>query len=69
MVKKKLTMKQVRLSPDYGNAITQEQVAKKLGVTKATISSWETGTRHPSAVKFLEWCRVMKADPRIVKMH
>ena len=38
------------------SGMTQTDLAKKLGVTKCTISTWETGSRTPSFDKLNELC-------------
>lgn len=39
-----IRLKRLRLNSD----MTQQQVARKLGLTKSVISAYETGTRQPS---------------------
>lgn len=39
--------------------ITQSEIAKKLGVCKATVSSWEIGRTEPNLEKIEEICAVL----------
>ena len=34
--------------------LTQSDVAKKLGITEASVSQWETGSTHPSTKRLFE---------------
>ena len=44
------------------NGMTQTDLAKKLGVTKGTISTWETGSRSPSFEVIDELCDMFRAS-------
>jgi transcriptional regulator with XRE-family HTH domain len=64
----------------HGRRITQEALAKELGVTSVTVSRWETGERTPRfdvakalaektgvpVLDFLEW---KKSDETIAAEH
>jgi transcriptional regulator with XRE-family HTH domain len=39
--------------------MTQNQVAEKLGVSKMTVSRWESGDRSLTAKRLLEYCKVI----------
>ena len=39
--------------------ITQEELAKVLGVNKATVSGWECGRNYPSVEKLIELCKYL----------
>lgn len=43
--------------------ITQIQVAERLGVTKQAISKWENGHGKMYADVFIEFCKIVEADP------
>ena len=43
--------------------ITQIQVAERLGVSKQAISKWENGRGKMYADNFIEFCRIIEADP------
>lgn len=45
-------LKMLRAIHDY----SQDDIAKKVGVTKATISAYETGTRFPSYEVIIKLC-------------
>lgn len=49
---KKLSLKQARVLSN----LTQEQAAKKIGVSTSTISNWEKGFSYPDAkeIKLIE---------------
>jgi DNA-binding XRE family transcriptional regulator len=40
--------------------MTQDSVADELGVTRQTISNWESGRDYPSLRMFISWCKVLK---------
>lgn len=44
----KITLKSARVNAN----LTQLEAAKRLGVTRETLSNWETGKSYPSVVKF-----------------
>jgi len=44
------------------SGMTQTDLAKKLGVTKGTISTWETGSRSPSFEVIDELCDMFHAS-------
>ena len=44
----KITLKSARVNAN----LTQLEAAKRLGVTRQTLSNWETGKSYPSVVKF-----------------
>ena len=50
MEKMKLTLKALRIN----NNLTQEEVGKKLGVTKDTISRWENAKSFPNVKQIKE---------------
>lgn len=39
--------------------VTQVQLAEKLGVSKMTVSHWESGDRAMTAKRLLEYCRAL----------
>ena len=39
-------------------SLTQEEAAKKLGVSHDTISRWESGATQPTALQIVDICRV-----------
>lgn len=50
---------QISLAAARVNAkMTQEEVAKRLGVSKYTIGSWERGNTEPSVGRMVELCRI-----------
>lgn len=50
---------------------TQVQVAQKLGVSKMTVSRWESGDRSLTAKRLLEYCKAIgvRADDVFAKME
>lgn len=51
--------------------MTQNQVAEKLGVSKMTVSRWESGDRSLTAKRLLEYCKAIgaRADDVFAKME
>ena len=41
-----------------GNKMTQEELAEKLGVSRQTVSKWESGTVYPEMDKIVELCNL-----------
>lgn len=46
-----------------GKYISQEYMAKALGVTKTTIQNWENGTSCPNQFKAFEWFQALGLQP------
>lgn len=42
--------------------LTQEEVAERMGLVKATISSWETGRTRPNMSKLEELCEALNCQ-------
>jgi len=53
---KKQTLKQLRKAA----SLTQDEAAKKLGVSHDTISRWESGATQPTALQIVDICQVYK---------
>jgi transcriptional regulator with XRE-family HTH domain len=50
---------QISLAAARVNAkLTQEEVAKRLGVSKYTVGSWERGGTEPSVGRMMELCKI-----------
>lgn len=49
-----------------GKGITQDDAAKKVGVTKAQISHYEKGTRMPSLQVFVKLCCLYGVDCGVI---
>lgn len=45
------------------NNLTQEQLARRLGLTKSVISAYETGSRMPSYDTLITISRIFKVTP------
>lgn len=39
--------------------LTQEQLAKKIGITQDSISLWETNKRIPDTIYIIELCKIL----------
>ena len=50
------TMKELRKA----HGITQEQLAKMVGVTQGAVAQWETGNTHPTFEKLLLLAKALK---------
>jgi len=48
--------------------MTQEEAAKKLGVTTASLSHWERGRREPKTTTFLRMCELYGVNPSDILM-
>jgi len=46
--------------------LSQGQVAEGLGYLQSTLSHIERGARRLDVVEFIDYCRVLKADPRVL---
>lgn len=53
-----LKLKQLRMN----RKLTQQQLADKLGVTKATISAYETQAKHPSVEVLIQISRLFEVS-------
>lgn len=42
--------------------LSQAQFGKKLGITRAAVSYWEQGTKHPTYEKLKELCDIFNVD-------
>ena len=42
--------------------LTQQQVADRLGVTKMSVSQWETGVRTPNLITAQRLCKVLHCE-------
>lgn len=49
---------------EYG--LTQEQLAKAIGVTKSRVSNWEQGINRPDADILAKLCKALKVSPSIL---
>lgn len=52
-------LKNLRLSQN----ITQDYIAEKLHVTKATVSNWEKGKTEPSSIQIKKICEILNTTP------
>lgn len=50
----KMTLKSIRVNAK----LSQEEAAKKLGVSQKTLSNWETGKTYPDQPQIENICRV-----------
>ena len=56
-------MKQISLAAARVNAgLTQEQLAKKLGVTRKSVQNWELGRSNIRKANFIAFCYVTGFD-------
>ena len=46
--------------------MTQTELAEKIGVTKGTVSTWETDSRKPTFGKLIKLCDLFDKDPGYV---
>lgn len=60
----KITLKAARVNA----GLDQSEVAKKLGVNIATVSSWETGKTNPSLENFRKLCELYKWSEEFIKI-
>lgn len=60
----KITLKAARVNV----GLDQSEVAKKLGVNIATVSSWETGKTNPSLENFRKLCELYKWPEEFIKI-
>lgn len=60
----KITLKAARVNA----GLDQSEVAKKLGVNIATVSSWETGKTNPSLENFRKLCELYKWPEEFIKI-
>ena len=52
------------------NGFTQEQLAKRINVTKNRVSNWEQGINRPDADILANICRVLKVSPsQLLDVH
>ena len=51
---KKITLAGARASAN----LTQEELAKELGVSRATVNAWETGRKPMGTIQFIAFCAV-----------
>lgn len=54
----RVTMRAMRVN----KGLTQEQLAKMLGVTKATVTNWEKGRSSIDATTFLTLCSIYECN-------
>lgn len=54
----RVTMRAMRVN----KGLTQEQLAKMLGVTKATVTNWEKGRSSIDATTFLTLCSIYECS-------
>lgn len=58
----------IRMAAARVNAeMTQEEVAKRMGVTKRTIINWENDKTIPSENDFKDYCRICGMEEKYVK--
>lgn len=44
------------------NKLSQEKLAEKLGVSRQSVSKWETGTAYPEMNRIIELCKIFKCQ-------
>ena len=42
--------------------LSQEQLAEKLGVSRQSVSKWESGTAYPEMEKMLQLCQLFNLN-------
>lgn len=48
------------------NKLTQEQLARKLGLAKSTISSWENGRSRPTIATGFKLAEILDSDIEVL---
>jgi len=48
------------------NRISQEKVAKLLGVTQATVSRWTSGEYQPDLETLFKLCEILDTSPNVL---
>ena len=47
--------------------MTQEQLAKKVGISKSTVACYESGIRGMNLDVFFQFCDILHLDPYIIQ--
>lgn len=48
--------------------LTQDEAAKKLGVSKTTLLSWEKGNTFPDIIKFKALCKIYSVPMGLISV-
>jgi transcriptional regulator with XRE-family HTH domain len=49
--------------------LTQDELAKLLGVKRTTVTQWETGTNHPRATMLVKLAKVLRCTVDALLRH
>jgi transcriptional regulator with XRE-family HTH domain len=59
-------LQQVFRDARMARGISQQVLAEDLGAAQTQVSRVERGADVPDVVEFLEWCKQLELDPRVV---